>query len=271
MKLTKILSLILAAIMLCTCMVSCGDKKDNETDDKKDETKELIVGFDAEFPPFGYIAEDGSYDGFDLACAKEVCNRLGWNFKAVAIDWNSKDQELKLNNINCIWNGFTYTGREDEYTWSDPYVSNKIVMVVKADSGIKTLADLKGKSVMAQAGSSAVDAINENADLAASINMIELADYNLGFMDLNQGSVAAVAADLGVAAYNMANNDGEYVILDEAVSEEQYAIGFLKGNTELRDAVNEQLLAMAKDGTMMKIAENYVDAGLVLESLCLCD
>jgi len=263
----KLLAIILVLVMALG-MVACGGGEAT-TDDTA--TNKLIVGFDAEFPPFGFIAADGSYDGFDLACAAEVCERLGWEFEAVPIDWNAKDAELSAGNINCIWNGFTYTGREDEYTWSDPYVDNSIVLVVKADSGITSMADLAGKDVMAQAGSSAVDAISANADFAASLNsVVELADYNLGFMELNQGTVSAVAADLGVATYQMSVNDGDYVIIDEPISTEQYAVGFLKGNTELRDQVNAVLLEMAADGTMMEIAQNYVDAGLVVESLCLC-
>ena len=162
------------------------------------------------------------------------------------------------------------TGRENDYTWSDPYVDNSIVMVVKADSGISSLADLAGKSVMAQAASSAVDAINANESLKSSLKeVVELADYNTGFMELKQGSVDAIAADLGVAKFQIASNEGDYVILDEPISTEQYAIGFLKGNTELRDAVNAELLKMAEDGTMLSIAEKYVDQGLVIDSLCL--
>lgn len=281
----KTISVILALLMVLTCafaLASCGDKKqeepapsDNAADTATDaapaaDGQKLIVGFDAEFPPFGFVAEDGSYDGFDLAMAKELCKRLGWEFEAVAIDWNSKDAELSSGNINCIWNGFTYTGREDQYTWSDPYVDNSIVLVVKADSGITSLADLAGKSVMAQAGSSAVDAIDANEEFKASLKeVVQLPDYNTGFMDLDSGSVDAVAADLGVATFNISSKDGAYVILDEPLSTEQYAVGFLLGNTELRDAVNAELLKMAEDGTMMSIAENYVDEGLVLESLCL--
>ena len=257
----KFLCLVLALIMVLG-LTACGQ---SSSDNK------LIVGFDAEFPPFGYIAEDGSYDGFDLAMAQEVCKRLGWEYQAVAIDWNSKDSELKSGNINCIWNGFTYTGREDEYTWSDPYIDNSIVLVVKKDSGITSFADMAGKTVMAQTASSAVDALAENTALSDSLKeVVQLADYNMGFMELKQGTVDAIAADLGVATYQIASNDGEYVILDEPVSQEQYAIGFLLGNTELRDKVNEQLKAIAEDGTMMTIAEKYVDAGLVLDSLCLC-
>ena len=273
----KLLTLALA-LALSLSLAACGAGKSDPAPDAAQtpgtsgtaETQKLIVGFDAEFPPFGFIAADGSYDGFDLAMAEELCSRLGWDFEAVPIVWDSKDAELAAGTINCIWNGFTYTGRENDYTWSDPYVDNSIVMVVKADSGITSFADLAGKSVMAQAASSAVDAINDNAALKASLGeVVELADYNTGFMELKQGSVDAIAADLGVAKFQIASNEGDYVILDESISTEQYAIGFLKGNTELRDAVNAELLKMAEDGTMLSIAGNYVDQGLVLDSLCL--
>ena len=273
----RFLSLALA-LVLSLSLIACGTKQSDtpqtggDTPDTPQtaEKQKLVVGFDAEFPPFGFIAADGSYDGFDLAMAEELCSRLGWDFEATPIVWDSKDAELSSGSINCIWNGFTYTGRENDYTWSDPYVDNSIVMVVKSDSGISSLADLAGKSVMAQAASSAVDAINANESLKSSLKeVVELADYATGFMELNQGSVDAIAADLGVAKYQIANNDGSYVILGEPISTEQYAIGFLKGNTELRDAVNAELLKMAEDGTMLSIAENYVDDGLVLDSLCL--
>lgn len=263
----KLLTLILALALIFSLAACAGPSGGGS-----DEAKKLIVGFDAEFPPFGFIAADGSYDGFDLALAKEVCARLGWEFEAVAINWDSKDAELEGGNINCIWNGFTYTGREELYTWSEPYVDNSIVIVVNADSDIRTLSDLAGKTVMAQAASSAVDALNseDNAELFASLKgVVELGDYNMGFMELQQGTVDAIAADLGVANYQIAQNGGNFVILDEPLSTEQYAVGFLLGNTELRDAVNGALLEMAEDGTMLKIAEGYVDQGLVIESLCL--
>ena len=257
----KIIVLALCLLM-CLSLCACGGKTGKQT---------LVVGFDAEFPPFGFVNENGEYDGFDLALAKELCARLGWEFKAVAINWDSKDNELATGSISCIWNGFTCTGREDEYTWSDAYVDNSIVVVVKADSGIQSLADLAGKTVMVQSASSGADALNGNTALKDTLKqVVELGDYNLGFMELKQDSVDAIVVDQGVAAYQIANNEGNYIILDEAVSTEQYAVGFLNGNTELRDQVNAELLKMAQDGTMEKIGENYVKDGLVLESLCLC-
>ena len=268
----KIICLVLSLVM-ALALTACGGSGSGGDSGagQSSEPQKLIVGFDAEFPPFGFIDEQGNYDGFDLAMAQEVCKRLGWEYQAVAIDWDSKDAELSSGNINCIWNGFTYTGRENDYTWSDPYVDNSIVLVVKADSGIASKADLAGKSVMAQAGSSAVDALegDESGFKDSLKEIVQLADYNMGFMELDQGSVDALAVDMGVAMAQLNQKSGAYVILDEPVSTEQYAVGFLKGNTALRDKVNEQLLAMASDGTMLQIAEKYVDEGVVLESLCL--
>ena len=275
-KLTKIAAaaaaLCLGAALLAGCSGSndaASNAADNGAAANPDATT-LIVGLDNAYPPYGFIGDDGNLTGFDIDLATEVAARNGWNLELEAIDWDAKDALLNQGTINCIWNGFTYTGRENDYTWSDPYVDNSIVMVVKADSGISSLADLAGKSVMAQAASSAVDAINANESLKSSLKeVVELADYNTGFMELKQGSVDAIAADLGVAKFQIASNEGDYVILDEPISTEQYAIGFLKGNTELRDAVNAELLKMAEDGTMLSIAEKYVDQGLVIDSLCL--
>lgn len=260
----KIVCLVLALCMVFA-LCACGGKKE--------ESKQLIVGFDAEFPPFGYLSADGSYDGFDLALAKEVCDRLGWGFEAVPINWDAKSEELKSGNVNCLWNGFTYTGREDQYTWSDPYYENEIVMVVKADSGITSFADLAGKKVMVQADSSAVTALNRSELKDTLGEVVELGDYQMGFMELDQGSVDAVAVDVGVAIsqMNKTGNEDSYVILDEKLSPEQYAIGFLLGNEALRDAVNAELKEMAEDGTMLKIAQSsdYVQQGLVIDSLCM--
>ena len=166
----------------------------------------FTVGFDAEFPPYGYKDESGEYVGFDLDLAQEVCNRNGWTLVKQPIDWDSKDMELNSGTISCIWNGFTMDGREDEYTWSSAYVDNSQVVVVRADSGITKLSDLAGKVVVVQADSSALaaftgeDAEEANRALAASFQSLQqVSDYNSAFMNLESGSVDAVCMDIGVA------------------------------------------------------------------------
>jgi polar amino acid transport system substrate-binding protein len=226
----------------------------------------FIVGFDAEFPPYGYKDDSGNYVGFDLDLAKEVCERNNWTFKAQPIDWDAKDAELDSGSIDCIWNGFTINGRENDYTWSEPYIDNKQVVVVKSDAGIDSLDDLAGKTVETQKDSSALAALQgDNKTLADTFaTLTEVADYNTAFMDLESGACDAVAIDIGVAQYqvNSKDNPDAYKILDDSISSEQYGIGFKQGNTDLKDQVQKTLDEMFEDGTVAKIAENYSDAGV---------
>ena len=226
----------------------------------------FIVGFDAEFPPYGYKDDSGNYVGFDLDLAKEVCKRNNWTFKAQPIDWDAKDAELESGSIDCIWNGFTINGRESDYTWSDPYIDNKQVVVVKANSGIKSLKDLAGKTVETQKDSSALSALQgDNKTLADTFaTLTEVADYNTAFMDLESGACDAVAIDIGVAQYqvNSKDNPDDYSILDDTISSEQYGIGFKLGNDALKDQVQKTLDEMFEDGTVAKIAKKYSDAGV---------
>jgi ABC-type amino acid transport substrate-binding protein len=165
--------------------------------------KQLIVGFDANYPPYGFKATDGSYTGFDLELAQAVCDIYGWTLVKQPIDWDAKDMELNSGSIDCIWNGFTITGRENDYTWTDPYVDNSIVVLVMSDSGIKTLADLAGKTVVTQADSSALSSLQGDQKALADTfaDLQQTADYNTAFMNLQSGMVDAVAVDIGVAQY----------------------------------------------------------------------
>ena len=221
----------------------------------------FIVGFDAEFPPYGFKDDSGNYTGFDLDLAKEVCERNNWTFKAQPIDWDAKDAELESGSIDCIWNGFTIDGRENDYLWSDPYFDNKQVFVVKNNSGISSIDDLNGKTVETQKDSSALAALKgDNKTIADKFSTLtEVADYNTAFMDLESGACDAVAMDIGVAEYDIKNknNTDDFSILDQYITTEKYGVGFKKGNTDLKDKVQTTLDEMFADGTVLKIAEKY--------------
>lgn len=219
----------------------------------------LTVGFDAEFPPYGYMDDNGDYVGFDLDLAAEVCTRNGWELVKRPIDWDAKDYELDSGAIDCIWNGFTMSEvRLSQYTWSDPYVDNHQVFVVRADSGIVTQADLAGKVVDVQAASSAADALGGEEELTASFSkLIEVADYNTAFMDLESGAVDAIAMDIAVAQFQIEGRENEFAILEEALVAEQYGVGFKLGNTELKDIVQNTLLDMVNDGTFKTISDKW--------------
>ena len=262
----RVLVALLAISMAAGVLTGCGSKGSDKT---------FTVGFDAEFPPYGYRDDNGEYVGFDLDLAAEVCKRQGWELVKQPIDWDAKDMELSSGAIDCIWNGFTMNGREDAYTWTEPYVDNSQVFVVAAASGVQNKEELAGKVVAVQKDSSALAALNdeENADNIALrdsfAQLIEYADYNTAFMDLEQGAVDAVAIDIGVAQYQIAQREaGKFVMLqgeDNKLAVEQYAVGFLKGNDELRDTVQKTLDEMAAGGTFTQIAEKW---GLT-DSVCL--
>lgn len=273
----RLLSAVMASAMVLS-LAACGGAKTETTAaettaEKKEETTTagttaavtaeaaggtLIVGFDQDFPPMGFVGDNGEYTGFDLNLAKEVASRLGLEYKAQPIAWDSKDMELESGNIDCIWNGFTITGREDDYIWTTPYMANKQVFVVANDSDIKSQADLAGKVVEVQADSSAEAALKENQDLANTFGqLLTTPDYNTAFMDLEQGAVDAVAMDVIVAGYQIKQRNADFKILDDSLSEEEYGIGFKKGNTELRDKVQGALEEMAADGTLAKISDEW--------------
>lgn len=228
-----------------------------------EERTTFRVGFDAEYPPYGYMDENGEYVGFDLDLAQAVCDLQGWELVKVPINWDSKDMELNSGSIDCIWSGFTINGREDDYTWSVPYVDNSQVVVVSKSSGIETLEDLSGKRVGVQAASAALQVLQDEEqqkDLADTFATLqEFGDYNSAFVELQAGSIDAIAMDVGVANYQLTNRDNgdDFMLLEESLNSEQYGIGFRLGDTELCDQVNAALKQLVEDGTVAELAEKY--------------
>ena len=247
----KMLTAVALAAM-SVVIAGCGEKDDG--------TRKFTVGFDADFPPYGF-KEGSEYKGFDLDLAREVCARKGWKFVANPINWDAKDMELNSGSIDCIWNGFTIQGREDAYTWTVPYVDNSQVVLVKAGSPIKTLADLKGKIVGVQTDTPVQKALSKDGDkkeLGATFKeLVVMPNYNQAVNELNMGGVDAVAMDVGVAKKKMADLPGKFEMLGEIVMTETYGIGFKKGNVSLKDEVEATLKEIFADGTGAKIAEKY--------------
>lgn len=279
----KALALLLCGVMSMALLTGCGndaaatdtnaaneeaaDETTNEatvSDDAEEAGSErttFTVGFDAEYPPYGYMDDNGEYTGFDLELAQAVCDLEGWELVKTPINWDSKDMELNSGSIDCIWNGFTINGREDDYTWSDPYCDNSQVIVVAENSGITTLADLEGKTVGVQAASAALDVLSDEEQQKALADTFgtlqQFSDYNSAFTELMAGSLDAIAIDIGVANYQIESRGEGYVILDEKLNSEQYGIGFKLGNEELRDIVNADLVKLTEDGTVAELAEKY--------------
>lgn len=266
MVLKKIVSLA-AGLAVAFSLTACGGASsqnagaagDNSTKSAGDK---FVVGFDANFPPYGYKDEKtGEYTGFDLDLAAEVAKRNKWTLEKKPIDWDSKDMQLDSGSVDCLWNGFTMNGREDKYTWSKPYVDNSIVFVTRSADNLKDAAALAGKTVIVQADSSGLAALEDeaNKDLLASFKTLnKVPDYNNAFMSLEAGAADAVAVDIGVANYQLETRQkGLFTIMEKPVQTEQYGVGFKLGNEALRDQVQATLDEMIADGKFMELAKKY--------------
>ncbi|MDP4118011.1 MAG: amino acid ABC transporter substrate-binding protein [Bacillota bacterium] len=255
----KFLSLTLAAIFVVMVFAGCTSEKTKETSSNKKITS-LTVGFDQDFPPYGFVGKDGKFTGFDIEMARALAKNMGAKLVLKPIDWDSKDMELKSGSIDCIWNGFTINGREKDYTWTDAYMNNSQVFVVRANSGIKSFDDLAGKIITVQTDSSAQAALNDKAQaklLKSFKKLVVCSQYNAAFMDLESGAVDAIAMDIGVAKYQIKDKESKFKILDKSLSSEQYGIGFKLGNTALRDTVQAELMKLVKNGTFAKISKQW--------------
>lgn len=275
----RIFSLAVAGTMAFSLLTACGKSPAADSPAASGDgaaRTTFTVGFDAEFPPYGYQDEKGEYIGFDLDLAQEVCTRNGWELIKKPIEWASKDLELTSGGIDCIWNGFTMNGREDAYTWSKPYIDNSQVFVSLSTAGINDFAALSQKNIAVQADSSALAALNdeesaENIALRDSFaNLQEVPDYNTAFTNLESGAVDAIAMDIGVAHYQLSQRGTDkFKILEQPLASEQYAIGFVLGNEILRDQVQGALDEMVKDGGFQTIVDHWSELGLSADSVIL--
>ncbi len=165
-------------------------------------------GFDLDYPPYSYLKDDGSVGGFDVELCQAVCEYLGWGYEAVPFNWDAKDMELNAGSCDCIWSGFTKEGREDDYTWGITYSNNTQGILVAADSGITSLADLEGKIVGVQTATSAYDMLEDSqADLAATFSELKVYEtYTIAYNDLKAGAIDAIAIDMTAGSFLIASD-----------------------------------------------------------------
>ena len=235
----------------------------------------FVLGFDQDFPPYGYVGNDGSYTGFDIDLAQAVCDREGWTLVPTPISWDAKDTLLNSGQITCIWNGFTIEGREDGYAFTDPYMENRQVVVVPASSDVQQLSDLAGKNVITQADSAALDVLSEGGsqeELGKSFGNLQTIDnYNTAFMMLESGQVDAIAIDYPVAVFNIGDKTSEFRILDENLNSEHFGVGFANTDdgAQLAKIVEADLQVLDSEGTVKELCEKYADQGVSYDLWCL--
>ena len=247
----KLFVLLLSALLILSCAAALAE--DTGLADIQAKGK-LVMGFDEAYPPMGFVGEDGTHVGFDIDLAKEVTARLGVELVLQPIDWDSKELELSGGNIDCIWSGLTITEeRKEQMLFTMPYLANEQIMVVMADSGIASIADLAGKVLGTQAGSASVDVLEANPELKASLAEIALSDdFVAALMDLKLGGIDVLLIDSVVGNYYIAQQDdpSAFAVLPEVLQAEEYGIAVRKGEQTLADAINQQLIAIQEDGTL---------------------
>ena len=265
----KIFVLAMALLLVLTSVFAQGSSESSSGDQSLEKIKAkgvFVLGLDDSFPPMGYRDENNEIVGFDIDVAKEVCEGIGVELKCQPIDWSAKEQELATGQIDCIWNGFTKTEeRAKSMTLSIAYVNNAQVVVVKSDSKVQTLSDLKGKSVGVQAGSSGEEAIYDTEGFADSVKeVVPYRDYLTALMDLEIGGVDAVVMDLLVANDNINRSGKDFRILSETLAKEEYVIGFRKGEEALCSAIETQLYALKDSGKLSEIATKWFGADITV-------
>ena len=272
-KLAVALAFVLAALAIVGCSSGAGAAPGSAASSGAEApsaggsgVKTLVVGFDAKYPPYGFIAEDGSYTGFDLDLAAAAAEANGWVFEAKPIDWDERDAELESGNITCIWNGFTMEGREGRYAFSEPYMINEQVFVVKSHSDIDGLGDLAGKRVVTQASSAAMEVLRgPQADLAATFDggePLAATDYDDAFLQLDSGAADAVACDLSIAAYQISQSGDKYSMLEEPLSTEHYAVGFKLGDESTAKVLTNTLKVLYEEGFVEELCKKYEEYGV---------
>lgn len=228
-----------------------------------EEGDKVVIGFDDTFAPFGFKDEKGNIVGFDVDLATEVFGKMKVEFEFQPIDWSTKETELTTGNIDMIWNGYTVTKeREKVVKFSDPYMDNRQVIIVKADSELNNKKDLEGKVVATQAESSALEAILSEEDFTKTIDgsaPITYATFVEVFADLDNGRADAIVVDETLATYYLSQkeNSADYRIMEDNFGEESYAVGFRPADSKFVETFNKTLKEVVSDGTYDKIKAKW--------------
>ena len=246
----KIVALVLALALALSVSLAMADT--------------FKMGIDPEYPPFSYLDDNGDYAGFDVEMCKAVCDQYGWEMEIVPVNWDFKLESLSAKEHDCVWSGMTLLDSMAEagYVLSFAYYDNTQVVLTKEGNGIATLADLSGKRVAVQLGTSGQEMLEtDQAELSATFEggaAVTMESFMVCATELAGGGVDAVVIDLPVAL-NLQSMEQykDFVILEETLGVEQYGICFRNGEEDLCKQVEEGIMKLVEDGTYLSLAEKY--------------
>ncbi|MCE5285502.1 MAG: amino acid ABC transporter substrate-binding protein [Pelosinus sp.] len=251
----KWIGALLAVLLIGLLVAGCGSAG----------KKKIVIGLDDNFPPMGFRDDKNDIVGFDVDMAKEAAKRIGMEVEFKPIDWNSKEAELNGKRVDVLWNGLTITDkRKENIAFTKPYMENHQIIVVNTNSTVKAKADLAGKVIGTQDGSSSVEAIEAEPDVMKSFKELKKYGDNVAaLMDLKAGRIEAVVVDEVVGRYYIAKKPGEYVVLSDHFGAEEYGVGLRKDDKELLGKLQKSLDEMKKDGTSATISQKWFGADIV--------
>ncbi|EGO62556.1 amino acid ABC transporter substrate-binding protein [Acetonema longum] len=244
-----------ALLLVCVLLAGCGGA----------EPKKMVVGLDDNFPPMGFRDDKNNITGFDVDMAREAARRLGREAEFKPIDWSSKEAELNSKRVDVLWNGLTITEkRRQNIAFTAPYMENRQIIIVAANSAIRGKADLAGKVVGVQDGSSSVDALEKEMDTTRTFRDLKKYPDNVAaLLDLKAGRLDAVVVDEIVGRYYTGKKTGEYTILGDHFGTEEYGVGLHKDDQELLTKLQKVLADMKQDGTSAQISQKWFGADII--------
>ena len=263
-KFGKVVAVMMTAVMLLS---GCGGSTGKTTGTSAENgtssglPAKVVVGTNAEFPPFEYMDDNGQPDGFDMALIKEVGKRAGFEVEIKNMDFDALLMSMSTGGIDMVIAGMTATEeKEKQVDFSDPYFDAKQVIIVKQDNNeIKTFDDLSGKKVAVQQGTTGDLSVTEG-DPTCVVNGVDVKRMNKGadaVVDLINGGVDAVVIDLLPAKEFVEAHPDDIKIVEDNAVVEHYAIAMPKGSDELKKAVNDALASIKEDGTLDQLKEQY--------------
>ena len=262
-KITRVLSVVAAGVLALPLFGGCDNSQENGDDAAKTQ---FVLGLDDSFPPMGFRDDDNNIVGFDIDLAQAVCDELGMELVTQPISWKAKEMELNNGNVDCLWNGLSVDAeRQEKMCLSEPYMENHMVVVVNKGSEIMTREDLIGKKVGVQKGSTALKAAQDDEFISQS-DLVEYDNNVLALTDLPTGRIDAIVLDEVVANYMIKEDQDKYVVLDDFLSAEEYAIAFKKGNDELKNKVDEAIDKLVENGKAAEISEKWFGKDVLLKN-----
>jgi polar amino acid transport system substrate-binding protein len=262
----KLTSLLMLSLTAGALLAGCGK---NETAPAAQSAApaaptRIVIGLDDNFPPMGFRNDKNELVGFDIDLAKEAAKRLGIEVEFKPIDWSAKEAELNGKRVDALWNGLTITEeRRKNIGFTSAYMENHQIIVVPASSAVKTKADLAGKIVGIQDGSSAIDAVQKDPIAGSFKELKKFGDNVTALMDLTTGRLDAVVLDEVVGRYYTAKKPGEYVVLDDHFGTEEYGVGTRKDDTELLAKLQKAMDAMKADGAAARISTEWFGKDII--------